>query len=78
MQQEYRWEFVEIGQGHFHSDLGDCFSEAVLKSHRRPNHIVKVEVFRPKREVIGFLKDGEFRTPSRQKRWFIELELEKG
>ena len=80
MQQEFRWEFVEIGQGHFHSNICDCFQDAVQAARNKPNHFIKFEIFRPKREVIGFLKDGKFLTPTRrtQKRWFIELELEKG
>lgn len=79
MQQEFRWEYLEIGQGHYHSDIGDCFQVAVDVSRKNPNHTIKVEIFKPKREVIGFLKDGEFLMPKRKiwKRWFLELELEK-
>ncbi|GAI62704.1 unnamed protein product [marine sediment metagenome] len=65
MQQEFRWEYVGIGQGHYHSDIGDCFQLAVDVSRKNPNHTIKIEIFRPKREVIGFLKDGEFITPDR-------------
>ena len=64
MWQEYRWEYVEIGQAHYHSDIGDCFRVAIDMSRKNPDQTIKIEVFRPKREVIGFLKDGRFLTPN--------------
>jgi len=62
MRQEYRWEFVEIGQGHHHRELDCCFQAAVLNSRKKPDLLIKIEIFRPEseREVIGFLKDGRF------------------
>lgn len=79
--QEYRWEFVETGRGHpdpgewelvgrmgpghYHFDLGECFQEAVHAAQRRPDLTIKIEIFMPEREVIGFLKDGRFLTPDR-------------
>ena len=63
MKQEYKWGFIGTSQGHFTSYLGECFFEAVLESQKKSNHTIKVEIFLPKREVIGFLKDGEFITP---------------
>lgn len=64
MQQEYKWKFVETSQGYLYFDLGECFSEAVFKSRNKPNHLIRIEIFRPESEqdVIGFLKDGKFFT----------------
>lgn len=75
MQQEFRWEFVEIGQGHYHSDLCECMKEAVHEARKKMHHTIKIEIFRPRREVIGFLKDGEFLTPNRKiwKSWFFRI-----
>jgi len=63
MKQEFRWEFVDIGQGHYHSDLCECFQDAVREARKKIPHTIRIEIFRPRREVIGFLKDGKFLTP---------------
>lgn len=56
---EWRWEFIEIGQGHYYIKLAACVEDAKKASEERPGSIVKVEQFRPKREMLTRFKDGE-------------------
>lgn len=79
--QEYRWEFVEtshlhpdpgdwelvgrIGKGHYYFDFSECYQEAILESRKKPDSTIKIEIFMPEREVIGFLKNGQFLTPDK-------------
>lgn len=59
MKKEFRWEFEEIGQGHYYQGLVNCLGDAIESSERRPDLIIKVEVFRPKRVELVRLKAGE-------------------
>lgn len=56
---ECRWEFKEIGQGHYHIDFLDCVTEAVGASRKRPDLTVVIEKFRPERKPIVSLKNGK-------------------
>lgn len=55
---EYRWEFEEIGQGHYFLDHQDCLVDALENSKKRPDLLVKVERFRPDRRLLCVIKNG--------------------
>ena len=59
MGEEFRWEFKEIGQGHYSTDLHVCLDDARRASKEKPDLIVIVERFRPLRWTITEMKNGE-------------------
>lgn len=50
---EFRWEYKEIGQGHYYTDIQKCINDAVEASLKRQDLTVKVEMFRPKRVLLA-------------------------
>ena len=56
---EYRWEFMEIGQGHYFKDGWECLLDAEEHSKGRPHLTVLVEQFKPVRIRLVRIKDGE-------------------
>jgi len=56
---EWRWEYVEIGQGHYYTSLHQCLDEAYRASKDRPELLVRVEMFRPRRQALVFYQSGE-------------------
>lgn len=60
MKKEYRWEFEEIGQGHYFIRPSDCLKSAKKNSKKRPDLVVKVEQFKPERKVIARFVNGTF------------------
>lgn len=61
MEKEFRWEFEEIGQGHYYESLYFCLRDAIRSSRERQEYTVKVEMFRPKSKRVELvrLKAGE-------------------
>lgn len=57
---EYRWEFEEIGQGHYHTSFNNCFAEAHEQSASRSDLTILIEQFRPDRHTIGYIKHGRY------------------
>lgn len=56
---EYRWEFEEIGMGHYYTQAHVCIREAKEKSLHRPKYTVKVEIWKPRRQLICRFRAGE-------------------
>lgn len=53
---EFRWEYKEIGQGHYYIDIKKCIDDAVEASLKRLDLTVKVEMFRPKRVLLATME----------------------
>lgn len=60
VKKEYRWEFEEIGQGHYFVAPSKCLQSAQQNSIKRPDLVVKVEQFKPNRKTIARFINGTF------------------
>jgi len=55
-QKEFRWEYKEIGQGHYYLDAQECIDAALEASSTAPDLTVQIERFKPTRFLIATLE----------------------
>jgi len=55
-QKEFRWEYKEIGQGHYYLDAQECIDAALKASSKAPDRTVRIERFKPTRFLIATLE----------------------
>jgi len=58
-EREYRWEFEEIGQGHYYTSLIGAVQDAMKASRESPDKVVKLEMFKPDRVAIARFQNGK-------------------
>jgi len=54
-QKEFRWEYKEIRQGHYYTDIQKCVDDAVEASSDSPDLTVRIERLKPTRFLIATL-----------------------
>jgi len=59
MKREFRWEFKEVGQGHYYRDFKDCVNMAMKASEENLTLTIVVQTF-PIQRVLFELKAGKF------------------
>lgn len=58
---EYRWKCEETGESCSFDNLVECICETQVYSHKNPDLTVRLEQFKPSREILATFQAGHGR-----------------